>query len=162
MTNSDTVVLAAQLLRSEAGATPLDRVRAKALLFADEMVLRHHPPLPSDGPTMGTDLAKVSEAEAAAVCRTVPDLVNIRLTMTVEGSHVRVESTDSGTGPQGEPVELRAHTLLEVRDGRIVAMDVYWEQDGASRALLTEMLARGGFDLHPEARGVYDSIATET
>jgi len=162
MTNSDVVVVASQLLRSEAGATPLERVRAKAAFFADEMTLRHHPPLPADGLIKGAELARVSEAEAAAICRVVPDLANVKLTMTVEGSRVRVESTDRGTGPSGEPIELRGHVLIEVRGGRIVAMDAHWEDDGASRTLLTELLATGGFDIPPEARAAYGNISADT
>lgn len=161
MTNPDAVVVAAQLLRSEAGASPLERVRAKAALFAEEMTLHHHPPLPADGLIKGAELARVSEGQAAALCKAVPDLANVKLTMTVEGSRVRVESTDQGTGPNGEPIELRGHMVLEVRGGRIVGMDAYWEEDGASRTLLTEVLARGGFDLPPEARAVYDGISTD-
>jgi ketosteroid isomerase-like protein len=119
-----------------------------ARLFADDVLLRHEPPHPSDGPIPGRLLAEVSRREVAAVARALPDADQSGSEISVEGDGVRMRGRTRDTLADGTAVDVRTNTLFTVADGRIVAL--LSDMDSESMVSWGTVLAAGGFDVPPE------------
>ena len=143
-------LLRADLLRTDlaadTGAEP-----AMASLYADSVELRHTPPLPTDAPLSGAFLRDVSIAETAAARRALPDLARDENSVTVDGNSIRLQSTVTGTlATTGESIKVHTDVVVEVRDGRIVAMEARLGAD--AMATWGTVLAAGGFEIPTVSR----------
>ena len=92
-----------------------------ARLFADEIVLRHEPPHPSDSPIPGRLLAEMARREVDAVKRALPDAEQSS-EVAVEGDGVRMRGRTRGTLADGTAIDVHTNTLFTVADGRIVGL----------------------------------------
>jgi ketosteroid isomerase-like protein len=115
-----------------------------ASLFADTVELTHVPPLPADGPIAASDLSEISAADMQAVSRGLHNRSADQPSISVEGSSVRIRSTMRGTLANGDPIRVDGEVLLEVRDGRIVALQSH--RDPESWAQWFKVLAAGHFE----------------
>ena len=91
-------------------------------LYADEVELRHEPPLPSDGLVDGRRLAESSDREAAAIASTIADQRYGDSDVTLDGEVVTVRTALEGTLPDGRAVSLPTEMRCRVGAGRVVAI----------------------------------------
>jgi hypothetical protein len=115
-----------------------------ASLYADTIELRHNPPRRADGPIEASALRDISVADMAAVNRGLTEREFDTPRITVEGSSIRIQSTMRGTLASGDPIKVDNDVLLEVRDGKIVALEAH--RDEESWAQWFKVLEAGGFD----------------
>ncbi len=118
---------------------------AMAALYADEVMLRHDPPLETDGSIDAAVLAAVSRAEMEAAQRALPDIAQSDIEVTVEGDRVDFSTVIRGTLETGKAVEVETRVRFTVADDRIVGMEGRLDAD--SRATWGEVLAAGGFTI---------------
>jgi hypothetical protein len=145
----------AEQLQGDYTAAEEGRQPVMASLFADTIAL-HHLPLRDDrvdGPIEASVLRDISIADMAAVGRALTDRSVEKPHISVEGSFIRIRSAVKGTLATGEPIEVGNEVLLEVRDGKIVAMVAY--RDAESWAQWEKVLEAGNFQPPAEwvARG---------
>ena len=115
-----------------------------SLPFADQVHLRHDPPVDSDGPIPGALLAAVSRAEADAMERALTTGLDRSVDVTVEGANLRVRSAVRGELTDGTSVDYATEVVLEVTDGTITAMEAHL--DDASMAQHRAVLTAGGYE----------------
>jgi hypothetical protein len=124
-----------------------DVVKTQAILerrFAEQIELRHVPPLESDGPIAARLLIEVAGREVAAVERALPDRVTDG-DVTVDGDVIRVQNRTQGTLSDGTTVDVQTDTRFTVSDGAIVGLES--NMDAASMQAWGTVLAAGGFEL---------------
>ena len=136
----------AEQLRATSGNSGANQ-EVLARLLADEIVLRHEPPHPSDGPLPGRLLAEMAQREVEAVQRALPD-AELSSDVTVEGDGVRMRGRTCGTLADGTTVDVQTNTLFTVSDGRIVAL--LSEMDPQSGEAWGRVLAAGEIEVPPE------------
>ncbi|MGO8864542.1 MAG: hypothetical protein ACLQRH_27755 [Acidimicrobiales bacterium] len=143
----------AELLRADAEAPRSGRPSAMSSLFAETIELSHVPSLPADGPITADLLRAISAADMAAVSRGLLNLVAEKATVTVEASSIRIRSSLRGNLATGKPIKVDNDVLIEIRDGKIVALQGHRDED--SWAQWFEVLEAGDFDPPAEwlARG---------
>ena len=112
--------------------------------FAEQIELRHVPPLESDGPIAARLLVQVAGREVAAVERALPDRV-IDGDVAVEGDVIRVRNRTQGTLADGTSIDVQTDTRFTVADGAIVGLES--NMDAASMEAWGQVLAAGGFEL---------------
>ena len=134
----------ADQLRAESSAPQQGGPSVMASLYADPIELRHRPPRRADGLIEASLLRDISVADMAAVSRGLNDRVFESPRITVEGSSIRIQSTMRGTLASGDPIKVDNDVLLEVRDGKIVALDAH--RDEESWAQWFKVLEAGDFD----------------
>jgi hypothetical protein len=131
-------------LRAAAGDTTKTQ-DVMARLFAENIDLRHVPPLPSDGPIPGRLLAEVSRREVAAVERALRNRVDSDSEVTVDGDQILVRSRTRGTLDDGTSIDVRPSTRFTVAGGAIVGLQS--DMDGESMEAWGKVLAAGGFEI---------------
>lgn len=143
----------AEQLRAEAEAPRAGGPSVMSSLFADTIELSHVPPLPADGPITADLLRAISAADMTAVSGGLLDPVAEKATITVEGSSIRIRSSFRGSLAAGKPIKVDNDVLIEVREGKIVALQGH--RDEESWAQWFEVLEAGNFDPPAEwvARG---------
>ena len=130
-------------LRAAAG----DVVKTQEVLarrFAEQIELRHVPPLDSDGPIAARVLTEVAGREVAAVERALSN----RITdgdVTVEGDIIRVQNRTRGTLTDGTKIDVQTDTRFTVAEGAIVGLES--NIDAASMQAWGTVLTAGGFEL---------------
>lgn len=134
----------AERLRADYESPSPDGIPAMATLFADTVELRHDPPIASDGPIPGSALRDVAIAETQAANRAFTEVVRDNVDVTVDGSSIRIRATTKGTLVTGATLSIDTDVVVEVRDGRIVAMSAHLGDDNTAR--WREALAAGGFE----------------
>ena len=135
----------AQRLRADYASQDPDREPAMASLFGETVELRHDPPAPTDGPLAGAMLRDVVIAESRAAYHAFTDVVRDNIDVTVDGSSIRIRATTKGTLVTGDAISVDTDVVVEIRDGRIVAMSSRMgEEDGAR---WRQALEAGGFEV---------------
>jgi hypothetical protein len=129
--------------------------RCLGSLYADQVLLRHDPELPVDGPVDGRRLAETSEAEAAAITSALSGQRYGPRGVIVDGDIVTVSTSVEGSLPGGEPVSLPTHMICAVADGRIVAITHRMGRD-VMQAWVRVAVAGGLFGAEEAARGGSD------
>lgn len=114
-------LVAAELERALAAGPEVFRPILGAL-FADEVDLRHEPPLPADGIVGGTRLAAATEREAVAITGVLADRRYGDIDVTVDGDQVLVRTALMGTLPDGRAVVLPTRMRCTIAHGRISAL----------------------------------------
>jgi ketosteroid isomerase-like protein len=135
-------------LRAAYRAGPSAGHAVMASLFGESVVLRHDPPLPTDGPIPGGFLREMSGLETAAAHRALPDLRYESVDVSGDDDAVRVRATVTGTLATGEVVAVTTDVLLELSDGRIVGLTGALGPDDQEQ--WSAVLAAGGFEVPPE------------
>jgi hypothetical protein len=143
----------AELLRADAEAPQAGRPSVMSSLFAETIELSHVPPLPADGPITADLLRAISVADMAAVSSGLLNRVAEKASITVEGSSIRIRSSLRGNLATGKPINVDNDVLIEIRDGKIVALQGHRDEDGWAQWF--EVLEAGNFDPPAEwlARG---------
>lgn len=122
MTTTNTAVEVARCLEQALVAGPDHFRPALGQLYADEVELRHEPPLPPDGVVDGRRLAESSEKEAAAIAGALQDQRYDRVEVTVDSDTVLVQACLVGALADGKAVSLPTRMRCRVDAGRIVAI----------------------------------------
>jgi hypothetical protein len=118
-------------------------------LYAEQLELRHVPPLQSDGPIASGLLVEISQREVAAAEKAFSDRPERTSDITVEGDGIRVRSLTRGQLRDGSFVEMRSNTLFTVKGGVIVGL--MSDMDPASMTTWARVLSAGGFKLRINA-----------
>jgi hypothetical protein len=116
-----------------------------ASLFAETVELEHVPPAPTDGPLPGAMLREVAIAETQAANRAFTEVTRDDVRVTVNGSSIRLQSTTKGTLVTGESVSIDTDVVVEIQDGRIVAMEARMSEEDGKR--WRQALEAGGFEV---------------
>ncbi len=135
----------AEQLRADYASPDPDREPAMASLFAETVELRHTPPAPTDGPLPGAMLREVALAETRAANRAFTEMVRDNVQVTVDGSSIRLQSTTKGTLVTGEAVSIDTDVVVEVKEGRIVAMEARMDEEAGAQ--WRQALEAGGFEV---------------
>jgi hypothetical protein len=134
----------AEQLRADYASPDPDREPAMASLFAATVELKHVPPAPTDGPLPGAMLRDVAIAETQAANRAFTEVTRDNVQVTVNGSSIRLQSTTKGTLVNGESVSIDTDVVVEIQDGRIVAMEARMSEEDGKR--WRQALEAGGFE----------------
>jgi hypothetical protein len=134
----------AEQLRADYESPDPDREPAMASLFAETVRLVHTPPAPTDGPLPGAMLREVALAETRAANRAFTEMTRDNVQVTVDGSSIRLRSTTNGTLVTGESVSIDTDVIVEIEDGRIVAMEARMDEEAGAR--WRQALEAGGFE----------------
>jgi ketosteroid isomerase-like protein len=134
--------IAEELRAAEGDVVKTQEVLARR--FAEQIELRHVPPLESDGPIAARLFVEVAGREVAAVERALPDRVTDG-DVTVDGDVIRVQNRTQGTLSDGTSVDVRTDTRFTVADGEIVGLES--NMDAASMEAWGTVLAAGGLEL---------------
>jgi hypothetical protein len=118
-----------------------------ASLFAENVELRHEPPLPTDGPVPGRALAEISRREVEAASRALADL-HSATSITVEGSAFCMRTHIMGTLRDGTAVDVQTGARFTVERGQIVG--VLAQMDDATMSQWAHVLAAGAFEIPAE------------
>lgn len=122
-----------------------NRGELMATLYADQVDLRHVPPLATDGPIPGRLLAEVSLREVAAVEKALADRTEAS-EIAVEGEDgIRLIGRTTGTMADGTEVDVTTRVLLTVAAGRVVGLEA--DLDELSMASWGKVLLAGGFEV---------------
>jgi hypothetical protein len=92
-------------------------------LYAEQVELRHQPPLPPDGVVDGGRLAETSDKEALAITSALRDQHYADVEVGVDGDRVSIRASLVGTLADGSSVSLptRMHCRID-HGGRVVAI----------------------------------------
>jgi hypothetical protein len=134
----------AEQLQAEVEAPQTGQPSVMSTLYAETIDLRHVPPRAADGPIEASLMRQISVADMDAVSRGLPERTFDKPSITVEGASVRIRSAIRGTLATGEAVTVNNDVLLEVGDGKIVALEAHRDEESWSNWF--KILKAGKFD----------------
>jgi ketosteroid isomerase-like protein len=134
----------AEQLQAEVDTPQEGEPSVMSSLYADTIDLRHVPPRSADGPIEASLMREISVADMDAVSRGLLERTFDPPSIKVEGDSVRIRSAMRGTLATGEAVTVNNDVLLEVRDGKIVALEAH--RDDESWSNWFKILKAGKFD----------------
>lgn len=104
-------------------------------LYADEVYVRHDPPMPFDGPTTGEHVAKLHREETRVWMERVPDYHHEDVSVWSDGEDMRMTLALVGTLPDGNGFRVDTRFRQKIRDGRIYDAELGADKE-ASKAMM--------------------------
>jgi len=120
---------------SRAACEPAAFADALGDLYADEVYVRHDPPMPFDGPTTGEHVAKLHREETRVWLQRIPDYRHENVSVWADGGDLRMELALVGTLPDGKGFRVPTRFRMRIREGRIYDAELAADRE-ASKAMM--------------------------